>query len=64
MLHHDIRSSLVYCLKCTHEWQVDAVVATIANLHSASAEVPGEGDAAALDSLGDFTHTNAVTHSR
>jgi hypothetical protein len=23
MLHHDIRSSLVYsCLNCTHEWQI------------------------------------------
>ena len=31
MLHHDMRSSLDYsCLKCTHEWQIDPVVATIA----------------------------------
>jgi hypothetical protein len=27
MLHHDIRSSLVYsCLNCTHEWQIDPAV--------------------------------------
>ena len=27
MIHHDIRSSLVYsCLNCTHEWQIDPVV--------------------------------------
>ena len=24
MIHHDLRSSLVYsCLNCTHEWQID-----------------------------------------
>jgi hypothetical protein len=27
MIHHDIRSSLIYsCLKCTHEWQIDPAV--------------------------------------
>ena len=27
MIHHDIRSSLVYsCLKCTHEWQIEPAV--------------------------------------
>jgi DNA-directed RNA polymerase subunit RPC12/RpoP len=27
MIHHDIRSSLVYsCLNCTHEWQIDPAV--------------------------------------
>ena len=26
MIHHDLRSSLVYsCLNCTHEWQLDPV---------------------------------------
>ena len=65
MLHHDIRSSLVYsCLNCTHEWQIDPLVATTTNRHSDRAEVHSDGDAAALDSAGDRTHTNAVTHSR
>ena len=27
MIHHDIRSSLVYsCLNCMHEWEIDPVV--------------------------------------
>jgi hypothetical protein len=27
MIHHDIRSSLVYsCLNCRHEWQIDPAV--------------------------------------
>ena len=27
MIHHDIRSSLVYsCLNCTHEWQIEPAV--------------------------------------
>ena len=27
LIHHDIRSSLVYsCLNCTHEWQIDPAV--------------------------------------
>ena len=64
-LHHDMRSSLVYsCLKCTHEWQIDPVVGTTATLHSDGAEGHSDGDAAALDSAGECTHTNAVTHSR
>ena len=26
MIHHDVRSSLVYsCLHCTHEWQIEPV---------------------------------------
>jgi len=32
MLHHDIRSSLVYsCLNCTHEWQLDPLIETTAD---------------------------------
>ena len=27
MIHHDIRSSLIYsCLHCTHEWQIEPAV--------------------------------------
>jgi uncharacterized Zn finger protein len=27
MIHHDIRSSLVYsCLNCTHEWEIDPAI--------------------------------------
>jgi uncharacterized Zn finger protein len=65
MLHHDIRSSLVYsCLNCTHEWQVDPTVATTAHLHSDGAAVHSDADATAGESTGDRTRTNAVTHSR
>ena len=54
MLHHDIRSSLVYsCLKCTHEWQVDPITATTADLQSARAEGHSDGDAAVSDFDGD-----------
>ena len=28
MIHHDVRSSLVYsCLQCTHEWEIEPAVA-------------------------------------
>ena len=31
MIHHDIRSSLVYsCLNCTHEWQIEPTVGAAA----------------------------------
>jgi len=56
LLHHDVRSSLVYsCLKCTHEWQVDRLVATTADLQGKCAEVDSDGDATAVDSDGDST---------
>jgi hypothetical protein len=50
MLHHDIRSSLVYsCLNCTHEWEIDPIAATTADLQSACAEGHSDGDGAVLD---------------
>jgi hypothetical protein len=58
MLHHDLRSSLVYsCLRCTHEWQIDPTVATAADLESACGEGHSDGDAEALSVAGDAPDT-------
>lgn len=40
MIHHDIRSSLIYsCLNCTHEWQIDPV--GLATTESPVSDDPG-----------------------
>ena len=42
MLHHDLRSSLVYsCLKCTHEWEIDPADAAAATESAVIEHPPG-----------------------
>ena len=41
MIHHDVRSSLVYsCLHCTHEWEIEPAIGAAATEPTVIESVP------------------------